>query len=149
VDSTRKLYAGYGMNCNFDAMAERCRDAEYIGNLTIRGIKLVFKYHCDVIRSPEDSVICSLWNISEDDEYELDMLEGYPIYYTKREIQSSRGRVFFYQMTDSKKQLRLPSNYYFDMVERGYHDCGIPLEQLYRARDEAQNFVNNQKGETK
>ena len=83
------LYFAYGSNLNHEQMQRRCRDSEYIKNFVLEGYKLSFcavsrSYGvANIIKKSGSKVPGGIWKISESDEKELDIYEGYPTLYTK------------------------------------------------------------------
>lgn len=146
----KKFYLAYGMNTNLEEMKKRCPHAVNLGTVTLHGYKLAFRKHCDVIKDDYSSVDCVLWRISEDCEYHLDQLEGYPTYYDKKEVdilfQERPIKAMVYFMTDSifSHKLSYPSQHYLDCVTDGYLDNNMRLSQIKEAlldtRDKLESF---------
>jgi gamma-glutamylcyclotransferase (GGCT)/AIG2-like uncharacterized protein YtfP len=78
-------YIAYGSNMITEQMDYRCPDATLIGIGYIQRARLEFYLHATVQRSriKADRVPVAVWEISEDDERNLDRYEGFPSYYTK------------------------------------------------------------------
>lgn len=135
----RKYYLAYGMNTNFTEMENRCPNAVNLGKVTLHDYKLAFRTHCDVVREDYASVECVLWHISEECEYHLDSLEGYPTYYDKCEVdvihQGKPIKAMVYFMTNTKWShgLALPTQHYLDCVCEGYLENDISLNQVRQA----------------
>ena len=79
-----RLYFSYGMNTNPEEMAYRCPTSEAIGKVTLAGHRLEFKIHATIAEDPNSVMEGVLWRITDYDEQMLDILEGYPVYYTKK-----------------------------------------------------------------
>ena len=80
-------YVSYGSNMNVEQMAYRCPNTKIYGNGKVKGWKLVFNYHADIIETGKesDSVPVVVWELdNKNDEKRLDRYEGYPTYYVKR-----------------------------------------------------------------
>lgn len=141
VRSTKpyKFYLAYGMNTNLDEMKFRCPNAVKLGVVTLPGYKLAFRKHCDIIKDDYETVDCVLWHISEDCEYHLDQLEGYPTYYDKTEVtvffkdKPIKAMVYFMTDTIFSHPLSYPSQHYLDCVTDGYLDNEICLRQIKEA----------------
>ena len=131
----RKLYLAYGANTNHEHMAMRCPDSVYIGTHEVKDYRLVFRGPCDIQAASKTSVVCALWNISQDDEESLDFYEGYPDFYGKQQIMLDNSTsAFVYIMTEKHKTLfQKPGLKYYDLVSQGYRDCGISQNQLHHA----------------
>ena len=134
-----KYYLAYGMNTNFTEMANRCPNAENLGTVILHDYKLAFRTHCDVVQEDYATVECVLWHISEACEYQLDLLEGYPTYYDKSEVEvihngkPVKAMVYYMTNTEWSHGLALPSQHYLDCVCEGYLENGVPLNQVRQA----------------
>lgn len=134
------LYVAYGSNMNLGQMKFRCPNSNVIGNGKLFGWKLVFNIHADIITTDDmkDEVPVVLWNIHDDDWDMLDRYEGYPHYYTRRNVlvMMDDGEIveaIAYVMTDNRKGIALPHKEYFNTILRGYKDNGIKTDGLYDA----------------
>ena len=134
------LYVAYGSNMNLEQMKYRCPNSKLIGTGTINGWELVFNIHADIIETnnPEDSLPVVVWDISDEDWFYLDMYEGYPRYYVKREVPVNINNGDFdyavvYVMNDARKGVCPPYEDYFDSIVSGCFDNGIDTEYLYDA----------------
>jgi gamma-glutamylcyclotransferase (GGCT)/AIG2-like uncharacterized protein YtfP len=132
----RKYYLAYGMNTNLSSMQSRCPEARNLGTVSVIGHKLCFKNHCDLVVDKNSSVTCVLWSITQECEQNLDMLEGYPDYYSKKnvtvEFQGKNIQAMVYFMRD-REQESLPSQSYLDLVVQGYMENNLDTEQLRQA----------------
>ena len=131
--TTRKYMLAYGMNTNLHSMTQRCPKAISMGKVTLNGYRLVFKHFCDVVVDQNASLECALWSITEECEASLDILEGFPYHYNKKEVQvmfnNKAITAIIYYMQDVEK-LNMPSPSYYRMVEAGYRDHNINSSQL-------------------
>lgn len=129
-------YFAYGMNTNIDSMEERCLGAKVIGYAMLPGYRFDFKRHATVSPDIDEEVHGVLWEINETDELMLDMLEGYPTYYTKQFVtvlyQDRPVTAMTYMMHDDAEPA-MPTTGYFRMVQEGYHQNNVPTDQLYDA----------------
>jgi len=77
-----------------------------------------------------------LWEISARDERALDRYEGYPHFYHKTvlpaEFDGEEVHAMVYIM-DLAMPAGLPSVMYYDIVEKGYRDCGLDPAYLKEA----------------
>ena len=132
------LYFAYGMNTNSQGMAQRCPAAVSFGRAQLEGHQYRFAGPADVQVNRHSDVEGVLWDITEDCLAALDALEGYPYYYNRRYRDVFfAGRVvkaltYFMQPGNIDYP---PSTGYFNMVKEGYLDHGVPLDQLYNARE--------------
>ena len=137
------LYCAYGSNCSLSQMDYRCPNSKVVCNGELRGWKLVFNVHADVIKTDneEDVVPVVVWDINSNEDWRrLDMYEGYPSYYIKEIVNVilDNGEVeeaIVYVMADNRKGICPPSKGYFECIEQGYVDNGIDLSYLYEALD--------------
>jgi gamma-glutamylcyclotransferase (GGCT)/AIG2-like uncharacterized protein YtfP len=143
IPGTRKYYLAYGMNTNIASMKNRCPQAQSLGLVNVPDHALVFRTHCDVIPELGSTLQCVLWSITDQCEDSLDLLEGYPSYYNKKELtvqfQGRRVRAMIYYMQDREYQ-RMPSAAYFDMVRVGYQEHGLSTSALEKALLQAYNY---------
>ena len=138
----KQLYFSYGMNTNLAQMARRCPQAVSLGAAVLPGFRFEFKSFATVVADYESDAVGVVWEISDDCEDALDILEGYPVYYTKQIvtvlIDGTPHTAMTYLMYPDE-QLSLPSNSYYNMVADGYEDHGISIDQLNLAIDRVQN----------
>lgn len=82
-----KYYIAYGSNMSAQQMAFRCPDAKLVGTGYLKNHRLAFYLHATVERvnsSTGSTVPVAVWQISAQDEKNLDRYEGVPSYYSKR-----------------------------------------------------------------
>lgn len=126
----KKLYIAYGSNLNLSQMAFRCPSARVyaIGilhnwELAYRGSKI--NAHATIIRKPKSTVPVLVWEIQPDDENRLDIYEGYPHYYYKKNImvyiKGKKKKAMVYIM-DEKHLPGKPSKRYIETIRQGYID---------------------------
>ena len=134
------LYLAYGSNMNLEQMDYRCPNSYVVGNGKLKGFKLVFNIHADVIRTDNenDFVPVVVWNIADADWERLDMYEGCPSYYVKETVNvildnGKIERAVVYVMADNRKGICHPSKTYFEGIKTGYIENGIDVEYLYDA----------------
>ena len=129
-------YFAYGMNTNLDQMASRCPGAVSLGSAWINDYEFVFRTHADIAQSPGSRCYGVLWDIDEKHLRALDILEGFPHYYTRFHVKVNTGNHFVfaltYQMTD-QTHLQKPGSGYLDMVTEGYEQNGVPTNQINHA----------------
>lgn len=147
-----KLYLAYGSNLSRAQMAYRCPDAQVVGYATIQDYELLFKGsgsgNYATIEPKEGSKVPVLvWSISKRDEASLDMYEGFPTFYYKKELEidiisfathKSIGehKAMVYIMDERRKE-GPPSRYYYDVLDDGYDDFGFEKEPLKKALERA------------
>ena len=131
-------YFSYGMNTNLAQMARRCPKAVGLGAAVLPGFRFEFKQFATVVPDVTKDTDVVLWEITEDCEFALDILEGFPKFYTKQLVTVLVDGVPHTAMTYlmyPDEVLALPSNSYYNMVADGYEDHSISLDQLNDAID--------------
>jgi gamma-glutamylcyclotransferase (GGCT)/AIG2-like uncharacterized protein YtfP len=126
------------MNTNLTQMARRCPKAVSLGSAVLPGFRFEFKQFATVVPDVETDTLGVVWEITDDCEDALDILEGFPKYYTKQMVTVLIDGVPHTAMTYLMyldEVLGLPSNSYYNMVADGYEDHGISLDQLNDAID--------------
>ena len=125
------LYVSYGSNMNLDQMAFRCPNSNVVCNGILKGWKIIFNVHADIIKGDKNDVVpVVVWNIDDRDWKRLDMYEGFPSYYVKEivEVKLSNGKkenAIVYVMANNRKGICPPAQTYFDGIIKG---C---LENIY------------------
>lgn len=136
-----KLYVAYGSNLNKKQMKYRCPDAKVYAIGEIKDYELQFKgkqngAFATIAPKQGASVPVAIWMISRWDEKSLDRYEGYPLHYTKENINVSVGEenveAMVYIMNQSMK-FAMPSSFYYDTVLMGYDDFGLDKNSLLDA----------------
>jgi gamma-glutamylcyclotransferase (GGCT)/AIG2-like uncharacterized protein YtfP len=129
----KTFYFGYGMNTNIESMTRRCPGAIYMGKATLRNHNVVFKYHAD-IEAADTDMEGVLWEVGAIEMQSLDYMEGYPVYYSRKEVwvetEKRKYKAWAYYMADDNHEYHAPDEYYLDLLTQGYTDAGIPLSQL-------------------
>ena len=131
------LYFAYGSNLNHKQMAFRCSDAKYIKKFKLKGYNLCFSHktdnsiygHANITKSKNFNVPGAIWNISRDDEKELDSYEGVNYNYYQKEYFKINGKkvLIYIQNIYFKKK---PNSSYLHTIIQGYKDCGLDLNYL-------------------
>ena len=130
-----KLYFAYGSNLNHKQMYIRCKDSRYIKSAFLEGYKLSFcaasrDYGvANIVKKKGSKVPGGIWEISESDERELNVYEGYPTLYTKDFFNLNGERVMFYIMK-RRYSFKPPLRSYVDSISQGYIDCDLDREYL-------------------
>lgn len=134
----RKKYIAYGSNLNLEQMARRCPTAKVIGKGELKDYELLFRGHknsavATVEPKPGASVPVLIWDIGPEDEYHLNMYEGYPRLYGKEELpvetEDGLERIMAYTMNEGH-EIGLPSTYYLDTITTGYLEAGFDVNRL-------------------
>lgn len=134
------LYISYGSNMNLGQMEYRCPHSKVVCNGKLKGYRLVFNTHADIIKTNNDNDIVPVvvWDIDSRDWNMLDMYEGYPSYYIKETVNVilDDGKIMdaiVYVMANNRKGFCRPFISYFEGIETGYIENGIDVSYLYDA----------------
>ena len=136
-----KLYIAYGSNLNLHQMAARCPSATIYATGLLHNWELIFRgspsnSHATIRRCVGKTVPVLIWNINPFDEKQLDIYEGYPIYYFKKDIMvdinGKKKKAMVYIM-DENQNPGIPSHHYVQTILQGYRDNNFNLEVLSNA----------------
>lgn len=144
----KKYYLAYGSNLSVVQMLRRCPFAIYVGKGEIKDYQLLFKgsktgSYLTIEEKKGSMVPVLVWEIDERDEKNLDVYEGYPRFYYKKEIEIEVE--FFVEnvpptivnalvyIMDEKRPLGIPSLHYYDTCLEGYCRFGFEIEILEQA----------------
>jgi len=149
----RKIYAAYGSNMNIEQMTLRCPNAEVIGIGTIKNYRLTFRGKgrgvANIEKQSSRTVPVVLWKITDRCERALDIYEGYPKLYVKRNIEviNEKGeevKAFVYVMAKEYEDMPAkPTSYYLDIIWNGYIENKIPIKILRETLAENLNEIDN------
>ncbi|MDE5564534.1 MAG: gamma-glutamylcyclotransferase [Oscillospiraceae bacterium] len=130
-----KLYIAYGSNLNLAQMAARCPYASIYAKGVLNNWELVYRgsktnSHATIIKKQGSTVSVLVWEIQPYDEYRLDIYEGYPHYYFKKDIMvdidGKKKKAMVYIM--NQKQLPgKPSIQYINTIRQGYIDNNMDV----------------------
>lgn len=136
----RKLYVAYGSNMNLSQMEIRCPAARKICSSILEDYQLEFRGGGVATIIPErgSEVPIVLWDITQGCEKVLDIYEGYPRLYNKKEVSvvvnSTRCKAMAYIMTEEySKRSSPPFKRYFDIIKEGYIVNEIDIGPLNKA----------------
>lgn len=132
----KRYYLAYGSNLNVWQMKHRCPSARIIGTAEIKDYRLLFKGSLTgsylTIEKHQGSVVpVGVWEVSAKDEQQLDIYEGYPAFYYKKELRLKvkemrtgqvRNRKAFVYIMHEDRPFGLPSAYYVRTCLQGYMD---------------------------
>ena len=150
----KKYYIAYGSNLNIFQMRYRCPDAKPVGTAVIPDYELLYKgsrtgAYLTIEPKDGESVPVAVWEVTAEDEKRLDIYEGFPNFYYKKEmclpVRLMNGRIktmnaFVYIMHE-EREIAVPSMTYIRTCEEGYHDFGFDVKYLYKA------YMKSKKGE--
>lgn len=136
-----KLYIAYGSNLNLVQMASRCPSAAIYAKGILNNWELVYRgsktnSHATIIRKSKSTVPVIVWKIQPADEYRLDIYEGYPHYYFKKNImvyiEGKRRKAMVYIMNENQMPGK-PSKRYISTIRQGYIDNNMDLAILEKS----------------
>ena len=146
----KRYYIAYGSNLSTGQMRYRTPDAKIAGTAVLTGWQLLFRVHATIEPNPEKNTPVLVWEISEQDEKNLDRYEGYPVYYRKRELpvevfplgggEPVNLTAMVYLMADGHP-LREPSEGYYQVLADGYRDFHFPMHILEQALRESRKKI--------
>ena len=142
----KKYYIAYGSNLNIRQMRFRCPGAKPIGISAIPDYELLFKgsktgAHLTIEPKDGGLVPVAVWEVTADDEKHLDIYEGYPNFYYKKEVRlpirlangkTKKVTAFVYIMHE-EREIAIPSMTYIRTCEEGYRNFEFDLKYLDRA----------------
>lgn len=142
-----RYYIAYGSNLNVPQMRVRCPGATILGTATLKDWELLFKgsltgSYLTIEQAAGGEVPVVIWEVTPEDEKNLDRYEGFPRFYYKKDIKvqvkgirTGRRRMvtaFVYIMHEDRK-LGLPTNRYVKTCEEGYDTFYFDKKYLYEA----------------
>lgn len=142
-----RYYIAYGSNLNINQMRYRCPGARPVGTARIEGYRLLFKgsmtgSYLTIEKAEGFSVPVAVWEVTRDDEANLDRYEGCPRFYYKKDMtlavkgirtgKTRRMKAFVYIMHEDRT-LGVPSTFYIDTCREGYADFGFDEDSLAEA----------------
>lgn len=131
---TKKLYVCYGSNLNVSQMAYRCPDARIYGKGILKSYRLAFYGVASIVKKRSGNCPVGVWEISENDEKNLDRYEGYPRLYRKENVTVTldNGKTISamaYIMNVDGPEYE-PSTGYYATIYEGYEDFGMDTQYL-------------------
>ena len=150
-----RYYIAYGSNLSIEQMKIRTPDAVIVGTSDLEDWRLVFRRYATIKKCEGFQVPVLVWKISEQDEKNLDIYEGYPKFYTKKELKiavkslngDALGKLtaMVYIMTKNAVKARrknpLPNPYYYSVIDEGYSAFRFDDKILKKALSEAVSLI--------
>lgn len=130
----RRYYIAYGSNLNVPQMRWRCPGATVLGTAQLKGWELLFKgsqtgSYLTIEEAAGGAVPVVVWEVTPEDEANLDRYEGYPRFYYKKELKvRCKGirtgkmrtvKAFVYIMHEDRP-FGIPAPSYMDVCREGY-----------------------------
>ncbi len=133
-----KIYLAYGSNLNHQQMADRCPNANYLGNTVLKDWRLIFKSVATIEKDLGKYVPVGVFQITIECEKALDIYEDYPHLYDKKELDIILDGIQVTAMTYvmvAKYGIAPPSRKYFNVISEGYKNCGLNSDFLLEAEE--------------
>lgn len=134
-----KKYIAYGSNLNIEQMKYRCPSAKVYGNGTLEGWTVTFRSmrgpaYATIEPCPGEQVPVVIWDVDKGAEQALDIYEGFPHIYEKKNIDvlmddGNELNAMVYIM-NSRATPGIPSINYINTIYHGYKDNGLNLHYL-------------------
>ena len=130
-----KFYIAYCSNLNLAQMTARCPSVEFMQKEYINNWELVYRgakrnSHATIERKSGSTVPVLVWEIQPIDEYWLDIYEGYPRYYFKKNIMvdiGGRKKKAMVYIMDERQLPGKPSAGYIETIRQGYTDNNMDI----------------------
>lgn len=149
-----KYYIAYGSNLSIEQMKVRTPDAVIVGTAMLKGWRLLFRQFATIERRAKYKTPVLIWNISEQDEKNLDRYEGYPNFYLKKNLKVSvtsmdgadlgKLTAMVYIMTPEAVNNRSinprPSRHYYAILSDGYKRFQFDRNILHTALEEVHQY---------
>jgi len=119
-------------------MADRCPNANYLGNTVLKDWKLIFKSVATIEKDLGKYVPVGVFQITIECEKALDIYEDYPHLYDKKELDIILDGIQVTAMTYvmvAKYGIAPPSRKYFNVISEGYKNCGLNSDFLLEAEE--------------
>lgn len=154
-----KYYIAYGSNLNIRQMRYRCPGALVVGTGFIKDYELLFKgsktgSYLTIEEKIGSSVPIAIWKVNEEHERALDVYEGYPTFYYKKEMEidyisikskiAHHVKAFAYIMHENRK-LGIPMIEYVRVCLEGYRTFGFSPKHIEEAIKKSMEVQNGNK----
>ena len=130
-------YFAYGYNTWSEGMSGRGHHSPPVGKAVLHDFKLEFAKHADITEAEGESMEGVLWLITPEVLEMLDLFEGYPTYYIRREVNVQVGddmvEAIVYQMRDRCRELLPPTEGYENVLRMGYEEHGLDTLAIDKA----------------
>lgn len=143
-----KYYIAYGSNLHKEQMSYRCPGAKVVCTGVVEDYALVYRgsktgAYATIIPCEGEYVPVAVWEIDERHERSLDLYEGFPTFYYKKDLEvtledGTELEAMAYIMFDQAK-VGKPSMRYLEICAQGYVDQGLGMVKL------EESIVRNQR----
>lgn len=148
MNANKRYYIAYGSNLSTQQMAHRCPDARIAGTAILKDWQLLFKRFATIAEKPQKNTPVLIWEITPQDEKNLDRYEGFPTYYFKKDIEvemfptdvagqptdaEPETVTAMVYIMDELQKFSPPSSGYYKVLEDGYTAFHFPKHILRQA----------------
>ncbi|MBQ9358252.1 MAG: gamma-glutamylcyclotransferase [Abditibacteriota bacterium] len=139
-------YIAYGSNLNKSQMQYRCHGARPLGTAQLNDHELVFRRGYLTVEPRQDAYVpVAVWLTSDTDEKSLDMYEGFPRFYVKKDFLlqvtlpdgASEERLCYCYIMREGYPLKAPTQQYINTCRKGYLDFGLDVRVLEKAYEDS------------
>lgn len=152
----KRYYLAYGSNLNVRQMKYRCPTAKIAGTAVIRDYELLYKgsktgSYLTIEKKKGGAVPVAVWEVTAADEHSLDIYEGYPNFYYKKNMKirlSETGKTVdaFVYIMHEERSLEIPTPAYVSTCKFGYTIFGFDFKYLDEAYEKSlKGVANNEK----
>lgn len=152
----KRYYIAYGSNLNVSQMKYRCPTAKIVGTAVIRDYELLYKgsktgSYLTIEKKKGSLVPVAVWEVTAADEHSLDIYEGYPNFYYKKNTKirlSETGKMIdaFVYIMHEERRLGIPTSTYVSTCKFGYTIFGFDFKYLDEAYEKSlKGVANNEK----
>ena len=152
----KRYYLAYGSNLNVRQMKYRCPTAKIAGTAVIRDYELLYKgsktgSYLTIEKKKGGAVPVAVWEVTAADEHSLDIYEGYPNFYYKKNMKirlSETGKMIdaFVYIMHEERRLGIPTPVYVSTCKFGYTIIGFDFKYLDEAYEKSlKGAANNEK----
>ena len=149
----KRYYLAYGSNLNVRQMKYRCPTAKIAGTAVIRDYELLYKgsktgSYLTIEKKKGGAVPVAVWEVTAADEHSLDIYEGYPSFYYKKNMKiklSEAGKMIdaFVYIMHEERSLGIPTSAYVSTCKFGYNIFGFDFKYLDEAYEKSLKEVAN------
>ena len=155
----KRYYISYGSNLNVRQMKYRCPTAKIVGTAVIRDYELLYKgsktgSYLTIEKKKGSVVPVAVWEVTAADEHSLDIYEGYPNFYYKKDIKlqykgirTGKRRTIdaFAYIMHEDRPIGVPSIYYMKTCLEGYDTFYFDKQILLNAYKNSMEMCENEK----
>lgn len=135
----KRLYIAYGSNLHLEQMEYRCPTAKVFAKGVVKDYTLVFRgsktgAYATIIPKKGDFVPVVIWDIKPQDERNLDIYEGFPRFYYKKDLMvelenGEKIKAMAYIMFDEAKP-GIPTMRYLETCSQGYLSNNLDMKKF-------------------